>query len=43
MYAINSPKRLNKGPKFGRLHIGVIVIPKIAAWNDFCHTKNLTP
>ena len=41
MDAITSPNRLKKGSKLGRLHIGVLFRPKIAAWYDFCHTKNL--
>ena len=41
MDAITSPKRLKKGSKWGRLHIGVLVRPKIVAWYDFSNTKNL--
>ena len=41
MDAITSPEKLKKGSKCDRQHIGVLVRPKIAAWIDFCHTKNL--
>ena len=41
MDAITSPKRLKKGSKWGRLHIGVLVRPKIVDWIDFSYTKNL--
>ena len=33
--------KVNKGPKLGRLHIGLQIGPKIAAWYDFCRIKNL--
>ena len=32
---------LNRSSKLVRLHMGHLVRPKIAAWYDFCHTKNL--
>ena len=32
---------LNKGLKLVKLHMGHLIGPKIAAWYDFCHTKNL--
>ena len=34
-------QKVNKGPKLVRLHIGLLMGPKIAAWYDFCHIKNL--
>ena len=35
------PQKVKKGPNLGRLHIHLLIRSKIAAWYDFCHTKNL--
>ena len=34
-------QKVKKGPKWGILHIGVLVRPKMAEWIDFWGTKNL--